>query len=60
MLCVAAAQFLSLIAMRWVLALALFVAWVRADHHDIAVAANDFAVIADPLHAWLNLHRVPP
>lgn len=43
-----------------VLALALFVAWVRADHHDIAVAANDLAVIADPLHAWLNLHWVPP
>jgi len=42
------------------LALALFVAWVRADHHDIAVAANNFAVIADPLHAWLNLHGVPP
>lgn len=42
------------------LALTLFVAWVRADHHDIAMAANDFAVIADRLHAWVNLHWVPP
>lgn len=38
------------------LALTLFVAWVSADHHDTAMAANNLAVIADPLHAWLNLH----
>lgn len=38
------------------LALTLLVAWVLADHHDSAVAANDLALIADPLNAWLNLH----
>lgn len=43
-------------APRGVLALTLFMAWVTADHHNVAMAANNLAVIADPLHAWLNLH----
>lgn len=38
------------------LALALLVARVFADHHDPAVAADHFALIADRLNAWLNLH----
>jgi hypothetical protein len=32
------------------LALPLFVAGVRANHPDHAVAANDFAVATNPLH----------
>lgn len=38
------------------LALALFVPWVCAKHHDAAVATNDLAAIADLLDAWLYLH----
>ena len=38
------------------LALALLMAWVFADHHDVAVATNDLALVADRLDAWLHLH----
>ena len=41
------------------LALALFVARVFADHHDYAMTANHFALIADRLNARLDLHRIP-
>ena len=33
-------------------------AWVFADHHDVAVATNDLALVADRLDAWLHLHGV--
>ena len=29
---------------------------VVADDHDATVTTNDFALIADLLNAWLNLH----
>src|SRR4051794_839589 len=38
-------------------ALALLVARVLADDVDLAPAANDLAVLADPLDAGSNLHR---
>lgn len=41
------------------LALTLFVAWVLANHHYAAVAADDLALVADLLNAWLYLHDVP-
>ena len=41
------------------LALALFVAWVFANHHNAAVATDDLALIADLLNAGLYLHDVP-
>lgn len=50
-------QILSFVVLRlYVLALALFVARVAAQHHDSAVAADDLAVIADLLDAGLYLH----
>lgn len=41
------------------LALALLVARVLADHHDPAVTADHFALVADLLDARLDLHGVP-
>ena len=38
------------------LALTLFVARVIADDHDATVATNNFALVADLLNAWVNLH----
>ena len=29
---------------------------VVADNHDATLATNNFALIANLLHAWLNLH----
>ena len=29
---------------------------VFANDHDATLAANDFALIANLLHAWINLH----
>lgn len=40
------------------LPLALLVARVVTDNHDATVPANDLAVIADLLNAWLDLHSV--
>jgi hypothetical protein len=37
-------------------ALALLVSGVAANHQYLAVAADDLAVLADPLHACSNLH----
>ena len=37
-------------------ALTLFVAQVLADHHDPAVTADHFALVADLLDARMNLH----
>ena len=41
------------------LALALLMPWIRVtnDHHS-AVTTDDFAVFANPLHTWLDLHSV--
>ncbi len=32
---------------------------VVADNHDATLATNNFALIANLLHAWLNLHELP-
>jgi len=32
---------------------------VLADHHDATIATNDFALIANLLHARLDLHDPP-
>src|SRR4051794_7914514 len=37
--------------------LALLVAGILADHVDLPPAANNLAMLADPLHAGSNLHR---
>ena len=42
------------------LALTLFVARVFANHHDVAVATNDFALVANRLDAGVDLHDVSP
>jgi hypothetical protein len=31
-----------------------------ADNHDATLATNNFALIANLLHAWLNFHDCPP
>jgi hypothetical protein len=38
------------------LALTLLVTQVFANDHDATLAANDFALIANLLNAWINLH----
>ena len=42
------------------LALALFVARVLANHHDVAVATNDLALVTNRLNAGVDLHDVSP
>src|SRR6185312_13414240 len=42
------------------LALTLFMAWIFADHHDPPVTANHLALVADRLHARVNLHGLGP
>ncbi len=42
------------------LSLTLFVTKVFANDHDATLAANNFALIANLLHAWINLHVVAP
>lgn len=49
----------GLCQLAWVLALALLVARVFADHHDHTVTADHFALVADRLNARLDLHRIP-
>ena len=41
------------------LTLALLVAKVFANDHDASLAADDLALIADLLNAWLHLHLFP-
>jgi hypothetical protein len=31
---------------------------IFTNDHDATLAANDFALIANLLHAWINLHVV--
>jgi len=38
----------------------LLVTKVFANDHDATLAANDFALIANLLHAWINLHSRAP
>ena len=38
------------------LALPLFVSEVVADHHNATITTNDFALVANLLHAWFDLH----
>lgn len=38
------------------LALALLVTGVFANHHDVSVAANNLALVADGLNAGVDLH----
>ena len=40
------------------LTLALLVTWVVTDNHDATVTTNDFALVANLLNAWVNLHDV--
>ena len=42
------------------LTLTLLVTRVVADNHDATVATNDFALIANLLNAWINLHDLAP
>jgi hypothetical protein len=42
------------------LTLALLVTQVFANDHDATLAANDFALIANLLNAWINLHALAP
>ena len=41
-------------------ALLLLMLGVLADHHDLALAANDLALFADRLHRRTNLHVLLP
>jgi hypothetical protein len=47
-----------LVTTKGVLALALLVTRVLANDHDIAVTANDLALVADLLDAGVNLHNL--
>ena len=40
------------------LALTLFVAGIFANHHHVAVATNDFALVAHGLNAGADLHMI--
>ena len=39
--------------------MALLVTEVVANDHDATVTTNDFALVANLLHAWLNFHDIP-
>ena len=41
------------------LSLALLVTKIVANDHDATITTNDFALVANLLHAWLNLHDIP-
>jgi hypothetical protein len=32
---------------------------IFTDHHNAAVTTNDFALVANLLHAWFDLHLSP-
>jgi hypothetical protein len=38
------------------LALTLLVTKILTDHHYATLTTNDFALVANLLHAWINLH----
>ena len=41
------------------LTLALLVTKVVANDHDATITTNDFALVANLLHAWFYLHDIP-
>ena len=41
------------------LPLALLVTKVVANDHDATITTNNFALVANLLHAWFNLHDFP-
>jgi len=41
------------------LALTLLVTKVVANHHDATITTNNFALVANLLHAWFYLHDRP-
>ena len=41
------------------LALSLLVSEIFTDHHDATITTNDFALVANLLHAWFDLHGSP-
>jgi hypothetical protein len=42
------------------LSLSLFVFRIFADHHDVAMALDDFALVADFLDGRSDFHALPP
>jgi hypothetical protein len=40
----------------FLLSLALLVTKIVANNHNATITTNDFALVANLLHAWLNLH----
>ena len=40
--------------------MALLVTKIFTNDHDATLAANDFALIANLLNAWINLHVLAP
>ena len=42
------------------LSLTLLVTKVFANDHDATITTNDFALVANLLHAWINLHDETP
>jgi hypothetical protein len=40
------------------LTLTLLVTKILADHHYATLTTNDFALVANLLHAWINLHVI--
>jgi hypothetical protein len=50
------AYFYLLVVVTNELALTLLVTKILADHHYATLTTNDFALVANLLHAWINLH----
>jgi hypothetical protein len=40
------------------LTLTLLVTKILTDHHYATLTTNDFALVANLLHAWINLHVI--
>ena len=52
------AYFYLLVVVTNHLALTLLVTKILADHHYATLTTNDFALVANLLHAWINLHVI--
>ena len=52
------AYFYLLVVLTNYLALTLLVTKIFADHHYATLTTNDFALVANLLHAWINLHVI--
>ena len=44
----------------WYLALTLLVSEIVANDHHATITTNDFALVANLLHAWFYLHDQTP